>query len=103
MTFWSKFGEKVSKNKESRSETTKRKQQILTESKDSQCELQKNDMLQMSCTYLYILCSTQRLQLFYFTTICNEKENIIESLKHLGVMLIGNKKDIYDLSNALCF
>ena len=39
MTFWSKFGEKVSKNKESRSETTKRKQQILTESKDSQCEL----------------------------------------------------------------
>jgi len=39
MTFWSKFGEKVSKNKESRSEATKRKQQILAESKDSQCEL----------------------------------------------------------------
>ena len=38
MTFWSKFGEKVSKNKESRSETMKRKDQVLIESK-SQCEL----------------------------------------------------------------
>ena len=40
MTFWSKFGAKVAKNKESRSEEMNRKTKILTESKEqSQCEL----------------------------------------------------------------